>query len=256
MSARFLILALLIAVFQFPVCVADELRSDFESPSDHSDRIDGIWRRDKLAPGAFEVQDKFVRSGAKAARLTVRAGQIERTGKDGEATERAELQLDTPWWTREGERRVYEFSVYVPQDFPIDLKRVVIAQWKQVCPGEHCKIDNPVLSVRIREDRLSIVRVGDTGESEELYRLKGLKKNALGKWLDFRFELKFARGKNGSIRASLNGKEVVNRKGPTAYSAAAGYPADPAQFDFRMGLYRDRDPRSLSLIFDRFRRTP
>ena len=49
--------------------------------------------------------------------------------------------------------------------------------------------------------------------------------------------------------AWLNDKQIVNYKGMTCYSEKRGYPSNN-HFYFKMGLYRDLMPQTMSLFID------
>ena len=59
-----------------------------------------------------------------------------------------------------------------------------------------------------------------------------------GRWLDFRFVVRFEATMNGFVRATLNGRELVAYNGATVFQPAHGYPQHGLVY-FKMGLYRD-----------------
>ena len=59
-----------------------------------------------------------------------------------------------------------------------------------------------------------------------------------GRWLDFRFVMRFDAGAAGRIEGKLNGIEIVNYRGATVYQPGPGYPQNGLVY-FKTGLYRD-----------------
>jgi hypothetical protein len=232
---------------QLSLASDEDLHASFEEG-----KIDEIWRSDKFEAGAVQVQSEVAKAPGKyAARITVRTGQIQGTGQGGVATERAELQLRKELWTHEGEAYRYSFSLYLPTGFPKETQRTVLGQWRQICPTQDsCKVDNPILAQRMKKGKFSISLYGDSGEPKVLYETKKL---PLGRWLDFAYEVKFSKQDDGFVRVRLDGKELVDFKGVTAYSSQVGY-AGVGEFDFRVGLYRDRMKRPATVYVDEFRR--
>jgi len=107
----------------------------------------------------------------------------------------------------------------------------VIAQWKQLC--WRCHPDNPVLAIRYDHGVLRITR-RDESHSQELYRGS---EDVRGRWLDFRFVIRFDLTDQGSIDATLDGRTIVRYRGPTVYRAPRG--RSLRQVYFKTGLYRD-----------------
>ena len=87
----------------------------------------------------------------------------------------------------------YSFSLYLPKDFPIVDIRLVIAQWKQVCEWFGCHPPNPVLAIRYSRGELFVTRRDDEGQTR-LYTSRG---EMRGRWLDFRFAVRFSQKENG-----------------------------------------------------------
>lgn len=74
-----------------------------------------------------------------------------------------------------------------------------------------------------------------------------------GQWLDFIFLIRFSRGEGGRIRASLDGRQIADYTGVTAYSETFGYPPS-GRFFFKMGLYRDRMAEPMKIYVDEYRK--
>jgi hypothetical protein len=206
-----------------------------------------IWETGKHhIPGAVSIQSRIVRAGKSAVKIILRPGdQIKK--EKGTILERAELTQTWRSWAYEDTLYAYSFSIFLPEDFPIVPNRLVIAQWKQRCPGDHCYPENPVLAVRYIAHEL-LVTHKVTAEEKILFRTND---EIRGKWLDFRFRLCFSKD-HGIIKAWLNGQSIIDYKGPNAYPASGGYPKSN-HFYFKTGLYRDRSPQTMTLYFDEFR---
>jgi hypothetical protein len=214
----------------------------FETPT-----LRNIWKSRYFIPGAVEMQSGIVRAGKNAVRIILRPGdQIDK--EKGTILERAEVLQARPMWAREGSNYSYSFSMFLPKDFPITSTRLVIAQWKQNCPGDNCYPDNPTLAVRYIAHEL-LVTHKVKAEEDVLYRTTN---EIRGKWLDFRFHLRFSK-KDGLIKAWLNNEAIIDYQGPNAYPASGGYP-EQNRFYFKFGIYRDKSPETMMLYVDEFRR--
>lgn len=212
-----------------------------------ADRLSDVWDDRKFLPGALEIQSEIVRGGKGAAKITLRPGdQIPQ--EKGTILERAELTESQKLWSLEDVLYAYEFSIFLPLDFPFDSTRLVIAQWKQECPVESCTPDNPLIAIRYVADRLYITHLGP--DLKILYETSG---NVRNQWLDFKFNISFSRTKEGRIEAWLNKKKIVDYVGVNAYPPSGGYP-DQNQFYFKTGLYRDKADQPMTLYFDEYRK--
>ena len=193
------------------------------------------WSRSRFEPGAVVSQGQFVRAGRRALAITVHSGDRYEQGIEGSAsTERAELM--EAWWllSRTGRTYVYSFSLYLPQDFPMTAERLVLAQWRQLCEASRCRPDRPIVAIRYEDGRLLVTR---QNQDEKVILYQGTEE-VRGRWLDFRFVMRFDAGADGRIDATLNGAKIVNYGGPTVFQAAPGYPRHGLVY-FKTGLYRD-----------------
>jgi hypothetical protein len=243
------------ALILFLVCVNGSLSAatldvydGFETPT-----LSAVWSTDRFEPGAVQMQTNVVRAGHGAAQITVRSRDKFEAGVNGNKdSERAELRESRNLVSREDGCYEYSFSMFIPTNFPIVPTRLVIAQWKQHCPeGGNCSDDSPVAAIRYVSGKLRITR--QTGpHSATLFELKD---ELRGKWLDFRFQMRFATNEIGRIKAWLNGKQVVDFSGVTAYpeNATTSY-LHPGYFYFKMGLYRDLMAEPMTIYIDEFRK--
>jgi len=209
-----------------------------------SSRLSGTrWSKYRFAPGAVATEQSVVRAGRSALAITVHSGdRYEAASESGVASERAELMES--WWlfSRSGRTYVYSFSLYLPKEIPQSSERLVIAQWKQVCESfSSCRPDRPILAIRCENARLKITRHDEQG-SHIIYQGD---EDIRGRWLDFRFVIRFENSarsqavqEQGSVDATLDGREIVHFRGPTLFQPTHGYPAR-ALIYFKTGLYRD-----------------
>ena len=241
-STYLIIVAISILTSCHPVKMA-LIQDDFES-----DSLQSIWSKEKFIPGALEIQSVHVRSGEKAAKLTLHHGdQIDK--EIGTNLERAELREPKSLMAKEDDNYSYSFSLFLPADFPIVPTRLVIAQWKQNCQSGNCDPNNPVIALRYESGVFRItLQVGP--EKTTLY---SQTESILNKWMDFRFNIRFSRMQDGQIKAWINNNEVIDYKGVTAYSDAFGYP-DPGNFYFKLGLYRDQMVQPMTIYIDDYKK--
>jgi len=236
---------LIISVYLF-ACKSNKL-SDI-TDSFETSTLRNIWTR-KFIPGALSFQSDYVRSGKKAAMIIMHPGdQIDE--EKGTILERAEIKESKRFFSTENSNYEYSFSILLPPDFPIVPTRLVLAQWKQNCQSGDCIPDNPVITLRYESGEFFItLQVGP--EKTILY---SQKESILNHWLDFRFQIRFSREPNGKIKAWLNGKQIIDFEGITAYSKTFGYPA-PGKFYFKIGLYRDKMDQSMTIYFDDYKKS-
>jgi hypothetical protein len=205
-----------------------------------------------MDPRSLEIQSKIVRQGRRAVKITLKTNDTFEAGNAKSApTERDELLQASYYAPHEGLKYEYQFSVFLPLDFPVVDRRLVIAQWKQYCAvGEKslCSDDSPVLAIRYVAGELYITLQTDSGVNK-LYKLNDEIRN---RWLDFKFQIRFSRQSDGEIRAFLNDKEIINYKGVASYSEKRGYPAK-SRYYFKMGLYRDIMAEPMTIYIDEFR---
>jgi hypothetical protein len=196
----------------------------------------------RAEPGRITVQRDVVRSGAWALRMEVREGDVAGVGGDGEATERTEVQLAPPErWAHFGETHEYAFSMYVPPDFPIADIRLVTSQWKQTC-NDCSKSRSPIVAQRYRDGQFRVTIETPQGR-QTIYRHP---QPIQGRWLDLRYQIRFHLS-DGIVTVWMDGVQLVDYRGPL------GFPDDPPDVYFRLGLYRNRMAQPMVIYFDDFR---
>ena len=220
--------------------------------------LSNLWETSRFTPGAVQTQSEVVRAGHGAAKITVRPRDMFEAGQNGDLdSERDELLEARRFVSHENTGYEFSFSMFFPKDFPIVPTRLVIAQWKQYCPGlllgvsGPCDDDSPVLALRYIGGELRITQ--DINKKFiMLYREKG---EFRGRWLDFRVQARFTPSANGRVKVWLDGKQLVDYKGVTAdqENAQSGY-ANPSYFYFKMGLYRDLMAQPMTVYIDEYRK--
>ncbi len=245
------IILLVVFISLLPGCKAQNAilaTDDFET-----DTLNKIWTNDKFIPGALNMQSHHVRTGKKAATLTLHQGdQIDQ--EKGTKFERAELIESKILNSSENLNYEYSFSLFLPDNFPNVPTRLVIAQWKQKCSLGDCVPNNPLIAVRYVSGELFItLQTGIESERVVMYKIS---ENLLNKWNDFKFQIRFSEKQNGRLIVWLNEKKVVNFSGMTAYPIAnsTGY-KDPKVFYFKFGLYRDTMPQPMTIGIDNYKKS-
>jgi len=232
---------LLILIISCKIHPSGDIADGFESKN-----LSNFWRSDKLVPGSFEFQSRVVKSERSALRITLNPGdQID--DEKGTILERSEIMENRIHFIIENTVYEYEFSLFLPEDFPIVPTRLVIAQWKQDCISDTCNPDNPIIALRYSSGEFNIT-LQTAPEKIILYNHIGDIRN---QWLDFKFKIRFSRQQNGFIQASLNNSQIIDYSGITAYTENYGYPY-PGHFYFKTGLYRDKMDQSMTIYIDDF----
>jgi len=215
--------------------------------------LSGVWDTDRFEPGAVTMQTNIVRAGHGAAKITVHPRDKFEAGSPGSSgSERDELREAKKLTSKENIPYEFSFSMFFPTNFPVVPTRLVIAQWKQYCAdGGNCSDDSPVLAVRYIAGELRITQDLD----KKFIMLYQETNEFRGRWLDFKFQVRFSPKENGRIKAWLGGRQLVDYRGITADSenAETGYPS-PSHFYFKMGLYRNVMPEPMTVYIDEYRK--
>ena len=139
--------------------------------------------------------------------------------------------------------------MFLPKRFPVVDTRLVLAQWKHHDEEDQGIIGNPVVAIRYNKGILRVT-LQTTTQKINLFKTR---EEIRGKWIDFKFEIKFTRKKNGFLRVWINNNKVVDYKGRVAYTKKEGYPL-PGRFHFRFGIYRDLMKRPMTVYYDEYRK--
>ncbi len=192
----------------------------------------------RYAPGAVAISNTVARTGGGSVRITVREGDVEQEGDDGERTERAEL--DSGKHSFLGRDVWYGFSFLVPSGFPVVENRLVIAQWKQggVSGG-------PAVAQRYRAGRHHLT-IRDWASPQGERRYFTLPEIAFERWVDMVYHIRFSPGEDGIVEVWVNGAGVVSHTGATASRIGEN------RIYNKVGLYRDRWMDPMTLYFDNY----
>jgi hypothetical protein len=217
----------------------------FETPE-----LSKIWATDRMVINSLEMQSQVVRKGHSAAKITLKKGDVHEAGiGKSKDSERDELREANDLVSVENKTYEFQFSLFLPDSFPVVPTRLVIAQWKQYCKEEICGDDSPVLAIRYVAGRLFVTIQTDSISTIVYQTIE----EARNKWMDFKFKVHFSRDNNGKVDAWLNEKQIINFRGATCYSSQKGY-ADKSFFYFKMGLYRDVMPEPMTIYIDEYRK--
>lgn len=221
----------------------------FETPT-----LSPLWETSRLELSSIRMESQIVRAGHQAIAITIRPhDQFEPGNAHSADSERDELMEARSLVPHIGRAQEYSFSEYFPADFPIVPVRLVIAQWKQYCPETtHLCYDNsPVLAFRYIGGVFSVTQdLG--GKTITLYEQPG---EFRGKWHDFRVQARFVPDSSGHIKVWLDGKQIVDHRGITAYAETSqtGYPHNGYIY-FKMGLYRNLMAEPMKVYIDEYRK--
>lgn len=221
----------------------------FETPT-----LSPLWDTSKLVPNSIRMESQIVRAGHQAIAITVRPRDKFEAGNAHSAdSERDELMEARTLVPQIGRAEEYSFSEYFPANFPIVPVRLVIAQWKQYCPESNalCNDNSPVLAFRYIGGVFSVTQdLG--GKTITIYTQSG---EFRGKWHDFRVQARFVPDATGHIKIWLDGKQIVDHHGVTAYPATpeSGYPSKGYIY-FKMGLYRNLMQQPMTVYIDEYRK--
>jgi hypothetical protein len=210
-----------------------------------------IWSTDRMVKGAFQTETHIVRKGNAAGMITLKSGDVYEAGLGkSKDTERDELREADNLVSRENCTYEYQFSLFLPDSFPIVPTRLVIAQWKQYCGGNVlCSDDSPVLAIRYVSGELYITVQTDSTTNTVFKTIDEIR----NRWLDFKFRVRFSRQDNGQVFGWLNEKQIVNFNGITCYSSKKGY-GEKSYFYFKTGLYRDLMAEPMTIYIDEYRK--
>ena len=209
------------------------LRDGFEADAPARFWLPGNYGSGLYVPGAIKISTRHVRSGAHAVEITVHEKDIAAHGDGATWVERAEL--DSGHFPLLNKEAWYGFSFLVPKDFPIVDERLVISSCKQT------DVPRPNLAQRFRNGKHTLT-VEAVGKKKEF----SLPKIQLGEWMDMIFCVRYSGGRDDVVQVWMNGKRVVDYAGPTAE------PNGKNAFYNKIGLYRDRFNKPMTIYFDNY----
>lgn len=213
------------------------LRDGFEGDGPASFWLPGNYGSGLHVPDAIKITTRYARSGKHAVEITVHENDIAAHG-DGETwVERAEL--DSGHFPLLNKEAWYGFSFLIPKDFPIVNERLVISSCKQT------DVPRPNLAQRFRNGKHTLT-IEAVGKKKEF----SLPKIRLGEWMDMIFRVRYSGGEDGLVEVWVNGDRVVHYSGPTAE------PNGKNAFYHKIGLYRDRFKKLMTMYFDNYTMGP
>ena len=173
--------------------------------------------------------------GEECLRFEIRNGDIwENHGSNSFRTE-----ISTHEFPPMKSEKWYKFSIFLPNDFPIEDNRLVLAQWWAKTKKHLGEVSrSPILQLRFTEGKLAILlrrypdKVVLNDENYIQSKLFVTNKFELGKWHDFVFRVKWSPTDDGFIQAWWNGNSIIDYKGKSENQDEVG----PV---FKFGLYRD-----------------
>jgi Polysaccharide lyase len=220
--------------------VADGRGATISIADDFRGAVGPIWRLQRIRKDAIAVVRDPTGLDRDVLAITLRSGDM----ADGaRTTERAELSEADDLHLPTGTDVWYGFSVYLPPDFPVVDRRLVLAQWKQGC-GDCTADHSPGIANRYRNGVFSIT-IQDADRRVVLFEEKA---DIRGRWNHLVYHLKLVPRPDGFLQAWLNGRQVVDYQGPI------GYADDLDHVYFKIGLYRDNLAIPMTMLLSRFRR--
>jgi hypothetical protein len=220
--------------------VADERSRTISIADDFRGAVGPIWRLQRVRKDALTVVPDPTGLDRDVLAITLRAGDL---ADSAGTTERAELSEADDLHLPTGTDVWYGFSLYLPPDFPVVDRRLVLGQWKQGC-GDCTADHSPGIANRYRNGVFSIT-IQDADQRVVLFEEKS---DIRGRWNHLVYHLKLVPRPDGFLQAWLNGRQVVDYRGPV------GYPDDLDQVYFKIGLYRDSLAFPMTMLLARFRR--
>lgn len=219
---------------------ADEQGTRIFLADDFHDGPGPIWRLQRIRADALTVVPDP--SGAERSVLKIRLRSGDMADSAG-TTDRAELSEADQLHLRVGTDVWYGFALFLPTDFPVVDRRLVLGQWKQGC-GDCTADHSPAIANRYRNGVFSIT-IQDRDQRVVLFEEKS---DIRGRWNHLVYHLKLVPSPEGFLRAWFNGRQVVDYRGPL------GYPDDLDGVYFKIGLYRDTLAVPMEMLLARFRR--
>jgi hypothetical protein len=213
-----------------PISLADDFRG----------AVGPVWQLQRIRPDAITVVRDPTGLDRDVVAITLRSGDMaDATG----VSERAELSEANRHHLPTGTDVWYGFSLYLPPDFPVVDRRLVLGQWKQGC-GDCTADHSPGIANRYRNGVFSIT----IQQADRRVVLFEEKSDIRGRWNHLVYHLKLTPNPDGFLRAWLNGRQVTDYQGPI------GYPDDLDHVYFKIGLYRDNLAVPMTMLLARFRR--
>ncbi len=199
-----------------------------------------MWQFQRVRPDGLQFVPDPTGAPRQVLAITLRAGDL---AADGGVTERAELSEANHVHLPTGTDVWYAFSLYLPTDFPVMDRRLVIGQWKQDCGN--CAADHsPAIANGYRRGVFSTT-VDTAGGRQTLYEDTG---EFRGRWHRLVYHIRLVPSADGLLQAWIDGRPAVDYRGPL------GFEDDREWVYFKIGLYRDSLAVPMTLLVSGFRR--
>ena len=171
-----------------------------------------VWQLQRIKSDGLKSVPDPAGQDRNVLAITLRTGDMAESGGVGE---RAELSEANRFHLPTGTDVWYSFQLYIPTDFPVVDRRLVLGQWKQAC-GDCTADHSPAIANRYRNGVFSIT----IQEADKRVVLFEEKADIRGRWNQLVYHLKLTPTPDGFLQAWLNGRQVVDYKG------SLGYPDD------------------------------
>ncbi len=196
-----------------------------------------------VGPYSGAMETDIVRHGRYAARFELRNGDRVSHGWRAEIKDRHNVSFGRDVW--------YAFSTYLPPDYPDHDYSCVLAQWHdQAELGDPS--GKPPIAHRIRDGRFYVTLAASPMASDSPEHrgvLFETSENVKGVWHDYVYRVHWPNGGPGEIEMWLNGKQVVDYRGPLGYANQIRGPY------FKFGMYCAEDvPQPHVVYHDSYRR--
>lgn len=208
------------------------------------------WTLDVAGPGSTQVVTEPVREGRHAVRITLAPGDR------AAMKERAELRLADRGIERrhggDGQTLWYGMSLLLPEDHldPPGGQYPILAQWHHrpgfaPSPGRRAHVTGPpplALFLVSSGGRQSLLLVHHESPSSPARRV-GQRPIERGRWLDLVFEVRWSTGRDGRIRAWLDGAPLTDADvaGTNLYNPFGNY--------LRLGYYRAKGGTTTNHVY-------
>ena len=165
-----------------------------------------VWRLQRVLADALKSVPDPAGQDRNVLPITLRTGDM---AESGGVAERAELSEDNRLHLPTGTDVWYSFQLYIPTDFPVVDRRLVLGQWKQAC-GDCAADHSPAIANRYRNGVFSIT----IQEADKRVVLFEEKADIRGRWNQLVYHLKLTPTPDGFLQAWLEQPPGRRPQGP------------------------------------------
>lgn len=208
--------------------------------------LDSTWETESPGqPYSIGTSSEVKQNGADSLRFDLRGGE-EWVDQTFMHTFRAEIS--TKDFPPVNSVKWYAFSVYFPEEFPIERNRLVFAQWHshwhfmqpgRIPPLAFRYVDGK-FSVTLRHSAEEKIANPDAVPSVDLFQHGKLQK---AQWNDFVVQAKWSYQDDGFVNVWWNNEQIAEYHGPVGYKEETGP-------EFKFGLYRDATDKTYIAYFN------